>query len=331
MPAAATSPVPQQTSAATSQPPSPPPPTQQATPANPAAAAPAADPSPFKLKPKAPAPVPDKAAGGVSLANWPTAEIVLPTVPGGSSATSAHPFPDTAPAAVPPLPKPIHIPARGLVKAETGAPEKPEQSQAFKLGVTISLIAAGLVLCVGGFFGWKHFSKGKSPRTQTAPAASGATVPKAGEAPKSSATSAVGAAHPVEPIPTPAPTGELVKADDGPVRLTLDDSVPPRNTSLTPVSNSSSVPTALAPGVTANMGVPISNIGASPEFRAFVANVKISGVFQGANSRALINGRMTRVGEPVDSTLGVIFEGIDPEKKQIIFKDASGATATRKY
>ncbi len=70
---------------------------------------------------------------------------------------------------------------------------------------------------------------------------------------------------------------------------------------------------------------------ASPEFRSFVANAKISGVFQGAPSRAFINGRMSRSGETVDLTLGIIFDGVDPVKRHLIFKDKSGAIVARKY
>lgn len=285
-----------------------------------------AEASSLKLKPKVPAPTPDKAAGGVSIANWPTAEIALPISPGSGSGTPAS-APPSQPASNPtPSAKPIHIPARGIVKAETGEPEKPEQRQAFKLGVTIALIAAGLIVCVAGFFGWKHFSKGKS--ADAVPGA--AAVPHKIDPPKQPASPANAVVHEAEPVPTPAPTVVLTKTEADPAKPNLDQ---PRIAAPAdqpaPVSSSSSTPTTLAPGVTANVSVP--NTGASPEFRAWVANVKISGVFQGANSRAFINGQMTRVGEPVDTRLGIVFEGIDPDKKQIIFKDATGATATRKY
>lgn len=226
----------------------------------------------------------------------------------------------------PPLGKPIHIPARGVVKTDSGELEKPEQRPAFKLGVTIALVAAGLVVCVAGFLGWKHFSNGKSP----AASPNTATVTPKPEAPKVNPAPKNAVVPPVEAAPTSAPTEELAKADPAPTQpqFSLPPPLPPPQKSSS--SNlSHSAPTTLAPGVTANMPVP--NNGASPEFRAWVANVKISGVFQGANSRAFINGQMTRVGDPVDSRLGIIFEGIDPEKKQIIFKDATGATATRKY
>lgn len=70
---------------------------------------------------------------------------------------------------------------------------------------------------------------------------------------------------------------------------------------------------------------------ASPEFRSFVANAKVSGVFQGAPARAFINGRMVRTGETVDVTLGIIFEGVDSAKRHLVFKDKSGAVVARRY
>jgi hypothetical protein len=70
---------------------------------------------------------------------------------------------------------------------------------------------------------------------------------------------------------------------------------------------------------------------ASPDFRAFVANANIGGVFQGTPSRALINGRIIREGQVVDDTLGITFERIDADKKVIYFKDATGAEVSRDY
>jgi hypothetical protein len=70
---------------------------------------------------------------------------------------------------------------------------------------------------------------------------------------------------------------------------------------------------------------------ASAEFRAFVANAGIGGVFQGKPSKALINGKVTREGQVVDSELGIVFDRIDAEKKIIYFKDANGAEVSKNY
>ena len=70
---------------------------------------------------------------------------------------------------------------------------------------------------------------------------------------------------------------------------------------------------------------------ANAAFRSFVANAKISGVFQGTPSRVVINGRLIREGEVVDPPLGIIFNGIDANRHQLVFKDKSGATVSRRF
>lgn len=74
-----------------------------------------------------------------------------------------------------------------------------------------------------------------------------------------------------------------------------------------------------------------SSTAASADFRAFVANADIGGVFQGVHSRALINGKIVREGQVLDDSLGIIFERIDSDKKVIYFKDASGAEVSKNY
>jgi hypothetical protein len=84
-------------------------------------------------------------------------------------------------------------------------------------------------------------------------------------------------------------------------------------------------------GVKANITRLDTSSAASADFRAFVANATIGGVFQGTPSRALINGRIIREGQVVDDTLGISFERIDAGKKVIFFKDATGAEVSRDY
>jgi hypothetical protein len=87
----------------------------------------------------------------------------------------------------------------------------------------------------------------------------------------------------------------------------------------------------LAPGVKATTESVKAVRNASPEFRAFVAGARISGVYQGTPPRAFINGRMMRTGEVVDSFLEITFDSVDPDTKSIVFKDSSGATVSRRY
>jgi hypothetical protein len=74
-----------------------------------------------------------------------------------------------------------------------------------------------------------------------------------------------------------------------------------------------------------------TSAAASPEFRDFVANANIGGVFQGTPARALINGRIVREGQVLDSVLGISFDRIDANKKVIYFKDATGAVVSKDY
>lgn len=88
---------------------------------------------------------------------------------------------------------------------------------------------------------------------------------------------------------------------------------------------------SIAPGVSATNSEVMAASEASPAFRSFVANAKVNGVFQGATPRVMLNGRLTRAGDTVDTSLGITFDSIDPEKKTILFKDKSGAIVTRRY
>ena len=89
-------------------------------------------------------------------------------------------------------------------------------------------------------------------------------------------------------------------------------------------------PLPLAPGISATTEVEAA-VEASAAFRSFVANAKVSGVFQGTPPRVMLNGRLARGGDVIDSGLGITFDSVNPEKKQLIFKDKSGATVTRRY
>jgi hypothetical protein len=91
--------------------------------------------------------------------------------------------------------------------------------------------------------------------------------------------------------------------------------------------------TSVAPGITATTPDE-ATAEASPAFRAFVSNAKITGSVgarDGKASMAIINGKLARAGEMVENNLGITFEGVDTEKKQITFKDKSGALVARRY
>ncbi len=70
---------------------------------------------------------------------------------------------------------------------------------------------------------------------------------------------------------------------------------------------------------------------ASPAFKAFISGLRVSGVFQGAHPRVLIGSRTYEVDEVVNEDLGIVFVGVDPERKLVLFKDGTGVTLVKKY
>lgn len=91
-------------------------------------------------------------------------------------------------------------------------------------------------------------------------------------------------------------------------------------------------PSASAPVPEANVPAVLERAdpGASPEFRARVLGLRLSGVFEGDPSRAMIDGRLVRAGELIDERLGLRFDGLEPGRR-LRFRDASGAAVVRKY
>ncbi|MDB6094923.1 MAG: hypothetical protein JWM32_2485 [Verrucomicrobia bacterium] len=128
-------------------------------------------------------------------------------------------------------------------------------------------------------------------------------------------------------VVTPPPETEVAKVPE-PVERPDAHVVKPRPRSGETSSNAT---TDLAPGVTVTTQAVEAEVEASQSFRTFVADAKISGVFQGSPSRAFINGRLIRAGETVDAGLAIRFETVDPATKTIIFKDSSGASVSRRY
>jgi uncharacterized membrane protein len=70
---------------------------------------------------------------------------------------------------------------------------------------------------------------------------------------------------------------------------------------------------------------------ASPAFKAFVENLNVSGVLQGDQPRVLIGHTTYYVGDVINSDLGVVFIGIDPDRELVLFKDSTGVTLVKKY
>lgn len=107
-------------------------------------------------------------------------------------------------------------------------------------------------------------------------------------------------------------------------------SAPPKAAAQKPAAAVTST-SQIAPGITATTSIADVAGDASPAFKAWVAQAKISGVFHGSPARALVNGRTFRSGQVADETLGITFDHLDDETKSIVFKDRTGATVARRY
>jgi hypothetical protein len=69
----------------------------------------------------------------------------------------------------------------------------------------------------------------------------------------------------------------------------------------------------------------------SPRFVRYAESIRVSGVFQGSPSRALIDGRIVRAGDLLDPALGIKFVAVDADTKHLILEEPSGARMRVKY
>jgi cytoskeletal protein RodZ len=204
------------------------------------------------------------------------------------------------------------------------------------------IIVAIVALIAGGNYGWRHFQSKRQAAAKPA-AADPASVPE-----KSVTTS-----------PTPSETlNQLAQAPGNAINnaqealaarrageqsrvdaVVAGEDLPDRPARKAPSvaankppagSSAVSTMTPVAPGLAASAAIE-AEAEAGAEFRLLVANLKIRGVFLGEPPRAVINGRLMRVGERIDSDLGVTFEGLDVNRQRLIFKDRTGATIQRKF
>ena len=63
----------------------------------------------------------------------------------------------------------------------------------------------------------------------------------------------------------------------------------------------------------------------------WVSEARISGVREGDSPRAFINGILVRKGDMIEPQLGIVFDGVDPVRNLLIFRDDTGAIVGKKY
>lgn len=206
-------------------------------------------------------------------------------------------------------------------------------------------IAALLVLGGGGFYAWTTFFAPPPPpivaRPKPAAAAPAAAVPVT----SSVATKPAAALTPSDTLNAvaAAPVNAINKAQDALAArrasgqagvdavIAGQDASDNRPTNATvPVTQAQAAAT-LAPGITATSSEVQAMAEATPAFRSFVANGKVTGVIGGSPAKIILNGRLARTGDIVEPALGITFDGLDADRKLLVFKDKTGAVVTRKF
>ena len=101
----------------------------------------------------------------------------------------------------------------------------------------------------------------------------------------------------------------------------------------TPAVATATSPIRAVPAKAAEPLVPAAPVEPPPAepFKQFVVNMRVNGVFQGDNARAMLNGKMVHPGDVVNDKLAITLLKIDVDSKQLIFRDDTGATVIRRY
>ena len=221
------------------------------------------------------------------------------------------------------------------------------QKKKKKFGMFVGIAALLLVGGAGSFFAYQHFFAEPPP-----------PPPRVVAKPKAKAPTALPA-----PTPGPTPSETLNAIAAAPAKLISDaqnaiagkrngeqgrvDALAGAGAPQAPSAGAAEVRRAavpatpplgrvstnmaVAPGVTTTTEIQAS-AEASAAFRSFVADARVSGVYQGLPPRAFINGRLIRVGQLVEeSGLNIFFSGIDAENRMLLFKDRTGAVVSKHY
>lgn len=288
---------------------------------------PASDGAKFKLKPKS---APSPAVGATT--EQPPAETpppLPPLTPPPVVLAADAPMPAAVASgepALPPPPAPAFPPPPSSKKGKRSlkAPRAPMAKRTKLMALGLGVVTLG----AAGFFGYTLLlDSAPPPPVLNRPIAQKAAPPPPALTPEADAASAAGkmiekAQQALAVRAANAPEMEAAVSDVAPVGAAPAAATPaPSSTEVTPAA---SAPVEVAPE-------PEPEVEPTAAFKRFVLEMRVNGVFQGEPPRALINGRTVRPGEFLDNGLGIVFHGIDPEKKLILMRDANGARMTRKY
>ena len=259
----------------------------------------------------------------------PVPKPTAPTEPFPAAAPSAPAVEAAAAKRAPFLPPPVPKPSAKSGKSPQIKKGPTEKKPAGKL----VMVLIAVVIIGGAYFGYQKFSPTPLPPVATAPEVS--TRPST-----PSATLNEISTLPARAIDKAEAVIATVQENE---RLPVDEVVAPEGTgpalplrpkpapsAAKPIAPTTAT-TQLAPGITAISVAQDVSGEASVAFRSWVAQARISGVFQGTPARVLINGRTIGAGQTVDEVLAITFDGIDPVTKTLVFRDATGATVARKF
>jgi len=87
----------------------------------------------------------------------------------------------------------------------------------------------------------------------------------------------------------------------------------------------------LAGGIVIASASPADGPVVRSSFFYWIVNQNITGVFQSAPHRIMLNGQRVYEGDEINRTLGITFDHLDPARKVIVFRDKTGALVTRSY
>lgn len=301
-------------------------------------AAPSIEPPKFKLKEKPAVPATPVESAVVAPPSVP------PPIPARTeqapASDSVKPLGKPAPKLTVALPPPVpkindKLPTKNGSKSSSGRRTLPA-------GLLYTLV---VILLAAAYFGYRKFRpiSASAPAPVVAAAATPSTSPqKTAEAPKRPSTPSATlnelSAIPARAIAKAQATVDMVRAtEQGRVEAVTDgdtaSAMPVRRPAPKPPKPvvAATSTTQLSPGLTATTTATDVAGDASPAFRNWVAQARISGVFKGTPPRVLINGRTVPAGQMVDEVLEITFEGIDALGKSLVFRDKTNATVQRKF
>jgi len=218
--------------------------------------------------------------------------------------------------------------------AQAGAPPTrrvlpPPKPPSAKMGPVAIVILVVVVLGVGGYLAYPIFFKPAAPPVSVTAALAPKPSVKPAALPTQPASPASTAAV-VPPPPAPPVETKVAIATPAPSPVAVTTPAAPSPSAATPVATTATPAPAAPAAQTVHIDLPPA-VAASPEFKAFIENMQVHGVFQGVHPRVLIGNNTYYVGDVINSDLGVVFIGIDPDRELAIFKDSTGVTLVKKY